>query len=71
MDDRSGEIMSERAMRDKMEEDEFMKHAVPVETEKLDVFRQRQLRLEGKTRIGPNTPCACGSGKKFKKCHMR
>jgi uncharacterized protein YchJ len=31
-------------------------------------FRKTQEYFEGRTKLGRNDPCFCGSGKKFKKC---
>jgi preprotein translocase subunit SecA len=33
-----------------------------------DAEKPRTIRHEG-PKIGPNDPCPCGSGKKYKKCH--
>jgi len=33
--------------------------------------RQKELRPQGKAKIGRNEPCYCGSGKKYKQCHGR
>ena len=33
------------------------------------VDRLQELATTGKTKIGRNEPCPCGSGKKFKRCH--
>jgi len=30
--------------------------------------RTQDLNAEGKTAPGPNEPCICGSGRKYKKC---
>jgi preprotein translocase subunit SecA len=32
--------------------------------------KQEPIRNRGQ-RVGRNDPCPCGSGKKFKNCHMR
>ncbi|MBK8479864.1 MAG: preprotein translocase subunit SecA [Proteobacteria bacterium] len=39
--------------------------ATPEATEKVKPIRRSH------PRVGPNDPCRCGSGKKYKKCHMR
>jgi uncharacterized protein len=33
----------------------------------MDILRQRE---QPKRKVGPNDPCPCGSGRKFKKCCM-
>jgi preprotein translocase subunit SecA len=33
--------------------------------------RPEPVRATEKDKLGPNDPCHCGSGKKYKKCHMR
>ncbi len=38
------------------------------ESERLE--RQRGMALTKEQRVGRNDPCPCGSGKKFKKCHL-
>jgi preprotein translocase subunit SecA len=44
----------------------------PQELTELDSRAGPQTRDDGKgTRSGRNEPCWCGSGKKFKNCHMR
>ena len=32
---------------------------------------QEKKPVHAKDRPGPNDPCHCGSGKKYKKCHMK
>ena len=61
----------------------FFKHTKPYFERMRDLLMQRrapaelmlQLSQEAKQfdpkRIKPNAPCPCGSGKKFKLCHMR
>lgn len=34
----------------------------------LDEIGSRPDKIQGKTKVGRNAPCPCGSGKKFKKC---
>lgn len=70
MDARTGEIMTREALKRTMGMD-FDDHAVPVNVDALSVRHRRQLERTGKTKIGPNAKCPCGSGKKFKKCCMK
>ena len=39
-----------------------------VEPANLTEKQQEELKATGRTKIGKNDPCPCGSGKKFKKC---
>jgi len=39
-----------------------------VQVENLPPIKQVILRERGEVKIGRNDPCACGSGKKFKRC---
>ena len=41
---------------------------VPVHVDHLSRRRKRELELFGRTKIGRNEKCPCGSGKKFKRC---
>jgi peptide deformylase len=41
----------------------FIDHIAPEITKPVPVIK--------KSKVGPNDPCSCGSGKKFKKCHGR
>jgi uncharacterized protein YecA (UPF0149 family) len=41
-----------------------------IPTENLSLGRLAELHRTGKTKIGRNEGCPCGSGKKFKKCCM-
>jgi len=61
----------------------FFKHADPAMKIMANLLRQGRyadeimqtntpqgaLQSEGKTKVGRNDPCPCGSGKKFKRCH--
>jgi preprotein translocase subunit SecA len=33
--------------------------------------KQEPIRKSPKEKVGRNDPCPCGSGKKYKNCHMR
>ena len=63
----TGEI----AALDKIAEEMLEGYSVPVDESSLSPDRQRELEETGRTKIGRNDPCACGSGKKFKKCCLR
>lgn len=39
-----------------------------IDEHALSLKRQAQLSKTGRTKIGRNDPCGCGSGKKFKRC---
>ncbi len=61
----------------------FFKHTKPYFEEMRDLLQQRRAPAElmlklkreaekfSKKNTKPNEPCPCGSGKKFKRCHMR
>jgi preprotein translocase subunit SecA len=49
---------------------EMMRGVIPIEVTNLSQARQRELRVTGQTKVARNSPCPCGSGKKFKHCHM-
>lgn len=68
MDQRSGEIMEREALKDRMGQEAFDRHAVPVDPVALSSRRKRQLQRTGATKVGRNEPCPCGSGAKFKRC---
>lgn len=63
--------------------EEFLKYmsvGLPSDTSKNQIKRKRNLdkhrehknkRYHKRNEQGRNEPCACGSGKKYKKCHGR
>jgi len=68
MDARTGEVTSKEALQQRMSEEEFDQFARPVAPKNLSRKRQRELALFGRTKVGRNEKCPCGSGRKFKKC---
>lgn len=68
MDSRNGEIMEHSALLAKMGQPDFEQYAKVVDTSSLSFAHKRILEEMGRVKIGRNDPCACGSGKKFKKC---
>lgn len=73
MDSRTGEIMEEQALRRKLGDADFDRFAKSIPDDDgrptaLSPRHQRILHERGSVKIGRNDPCACGSGKKFKKC---
>lgn len=58
----------EQALREKLGVDDFDRYARAVNPRSLHFKRRRELELFGKTKIGRNEKCPCGSGKKFKRC---
>ncbi|MBI1919187.1 SEC-C domain-containing protein, partial [Candidatus Microgenomates bacterium] len=38
--------------------------------ESLEVSRESGKEVGSKKKLGRNDPCWCGSGKKYKKCHL-
>jgi len=69
MDPRSGRIASEEVLA-RMTREERSKYSVPVEPSALTPLQTRQLRRTGEARAFKNSKCPCGSGKRFKSCHM-
>lgn len=70
MDTRTGEIMGKEELQKRMGKEAFKDHAKPIREDALSSRRRRQLERTGKTKVGPNEKCPCGSGRKFKKCCM-
>lgn len=65
MDSRTGNI----ALLDLLQ-GERDRYDVAVKLDALDAQKRDDLTRTGRTKIGRNDPCACGSGKKFKRCHL-
>ena len=69
MDTRTGEV----AMKD---EDEFRRIAegvpymIPIDPANLSAKARHFLAERGTVTITRNSRCPCGSGKRFKRCHM-
>jgi uncharacterized protein YecA (UPF0149 family) len=68
VDTRTGEIMEVNSLREKMGPEAFKQYAKPVEEGNLSKKRQQELKMFGRTHIGRNEKCPCGSSKKFKVC---
>jgi uncharacterized protein YecA (UPF0149 family) len=45
-------------------------HKMLIETANLTRPARRELARTGKTRVYKNSPCPCGSKKRFKNCHQ-
>jgi len=67
MDSRTGEIMEHTELLRKLGPD-FDRFAKKTDVRALSARHRRILNDTGRVKIGRNDPCACGSGKKFKKC---
>jgi uncharacterized protein YecA (UPF0149 family) len=50
---------------------ELLENVFEIDPLNLSPFRQRQLERTGQTKVGRNSPCPCGSGRKFKACCFR
>ncbi|MGA3170352.1 MAG: SEC-C metal-binding domain-containing protein [Chthoniobacteraceae bacterium] len=50
---------------------EMLKGVVVIDRLNLSPFHQRQLEQTGQTKVARNSPCPCGSGRKFKLCCFR
>ncbi|HIB68563.1 MAG TPA: hypothetical protein EYO33_26615 [Phycisphaerales bacterium] len=42
----------------------------PILPTDLHELKAKQTPAAGKSKVGRNDPCWCGSGKKYKKCHL-
>lgn len=61
MDDRNGQIHSAAQVRLMSEMDRMHMHKMKLEP---------TIRQQVRGKVGRNEPCPCGSGKKFKRCHL-
>lgn len=68
MDARNGLVMPEVELLKYLGESDFHRYATPVMVDKLTPIKREQLRTTGRTKVGRNDPCPCGSEKKFKRC---
>ena len=68
MDTRTGEIMNSEGMRRALGESDYAKYGRPIDPANLSSVRRQQLAATGRTKIGRNELCPCGSGAKFKRC---
>ena len=71
MDTRTGDIMEMEELKKTLLVEEFAKHAKEVDVNALSEKRRRELQKTGRTKVGRNEPCPCGSNLKFKKCCLR
>jgi uncharacterized protein YecA (UPF0149 family) len=51
-------------------EDKKEPRIVPIDRSYLTPLQQEQLARTGRTVVSRNSPCPCGSGKRFKRCCM-
>lgn len=70
MDTRTGEIEAYEAMKKRMSAEEFEQYAQEIDPALLSPRNRKQLEASGRTTISRNSPCVCGSGKRFKRCCM-
>jgi uncharacterized protein YecA (UPF0149 family) len=68
MDTRTGEIMSKELLKKLMGDADFEKYAKEVAPDNLSPDQRAMLAATGRTKVGRNEKCPCGSGKKFKYC---
>jgi uncharacterized protein YecA (UPF0149 family) len=64
----TGEILTfqtEQAMEDYVE---FAPSTKPIDPVFLSAFNKQQLAETGRTTVSRNSPCPCGSRKRFKRC---
>ena len=69
MDTRTGDIFTpgqiEKMQAQETKYSEFLARLVPMDIPPTAAQRERT-----PPRVGRNEPCPCGSGKKFKRCHL-
>lgn len=70
MDTRTGEIRLYEEMKKRMTAEEFEQHAQEIDPALLSPRNRKQLETTGLTTISRNSPCVCGSRKRFKRCCM-
>lgn len=68
MDTRTGDVMDRDELLRQLGQKDFGTYAKAVRQDMLPLVKQRELAETGRTKIGRNDPCPCGSSKKFKKC---
>jgi uncharacterized protein YecA (UPF0149 family) len=51
-------------------EDKLKPAIVPIDQSYLTPLQREQLARTGRTVVSRNSPCPCGSGKRFKRCCM-
>lgn len=69
MDNRTGDIANIETLRQLGEPVE--RYSQPIDPANLSPKLQRQLEATGRTKVSRNSPCPCGSRKRFKRCCMR
>jgi uncharacterized protein YecA (UPF0149 family) len=69
MDTRTGEVYDADEVEKLIERDAGAKVWLKqINGYTLSVWQKDELKRTGRTKIGRNDPCPCGSGKKLKKC---
>lgn len=64
----TGQIASIDLFRKTIPKEDFERLIQPVDVTALSPFARETLQRTGTVTIGRNSRCACGSGKKFKRC---
>jgi uncharacterized protein YecA (UPF0149 family) len=70
MNSGTGEIVAPVHLKE-LTRAERNKYDVKVKPANLPQRNRRELAATGHTRISKNTPCPCGSGKRFQRCHRK
>lgn len=71
MDDRTGEIFTPSELMQKLKKVDPRKLFEEVyHYHPMNIQPTEQQAARVPPRVGRNEPCPCGSGKKFKKCHL-
>lgn len=72
MDVRTGEVVDLEMLRAlAIPVERVERFTMPVDPANLSARARNELEARGLTRISRNSPCPCGSRKRFKRCHMK
>lgn len=70
MDTRNGDIRSADYFKETLSRAERERFVVPIDAANLSLAARRELERTGRTTVSRNSPCPCGSRKRFKRCCM-
>lgn len=71
MDIRTGDIAQLSEFERRLTTDELVRHIRPIDEANLSPKVRAALRETGRAQISRNSPCPCGSRKRFKRCCMK
>lgn len=70
MDTRTGRIETMQTFEKELSRADIERYVRPVDPANLTPRAQAALRTSGRAQISRNSPCPCGSRKRFKRCCM-